>query len=358
MGRSGASGGGSRGGGFGGSRGSAGRSGGGFSRGGFSRGGGSFGGSRRPEGGGHPPRPMFRPHVPYRPVTRGFGAPPPPPRGGSGCGCMSASLGTALAVICILLIILLIAGGSCTACVGSSAAGCSVPSDSGITVSTVAREPLPAGLVHETGYCTDELGWISNRTALERGMKQFYRATGVQPYLYLTGSINGSDAPSQDALAAYADALYDTLFTDEAHLLLVFFESNGRYMDRLIVGSAAKSVIDAEAMDILLDYLDTYYYDKSMSDEQYFSTSFEKAAERIMTVHRSPWPIVLIIFGAILLVILLFVWWKKHKEQKNREAVQTETILNTPIQTFGDLEAEELAKKYDTDKSGEGTPKP
>ena len=129
-------------------------------------------------------------------------------------------------------------------------------------------------------------------------------------------------------------------------------------MDRLIVGSAAKSVIDGEAMDILLDYLDTYYYDKSMSDEQYFSTSFEKAAERIMTVHRSPWPIVLIIFGAILLVILLFVWWKKHKEQKNREAAQTETILNTPIQTFGDLEAEELAKKYDTDKSDEGTPKP
>ena len=202
MGRSGASGGGSRGGGFGGSRGSAGRSGGGFSRGGFSRGGGSFGGSRRPEGGGHPPRPMFRPHVPYRPVTRGFGAPPPPPRGGSGCGCMSASLGTALAVICILLIILLIAGGSCTACVGSSAAGCSVPSDSGITVSTVAREPLPAGLVQETGYCTDELGWISNRTTLERGMKHFYRATGVHPYLYLTGRINGSDAPSQDALAA------------------------------------------------------------------------------------------------------------------------------------------------------------
>lgn len=49
---------------------------------------------------------------------------------------------------------------------------------------------------------------------------------------------------------------------------------------------------------------------------------------------------------------------EKHKEQKNREAVQTETILNTPIQTFGDLEAEELAKKYDTDKSDEGTPKP
>ena len=35
---------------------------------------------------------MFRPHVPYRPVTRGFGAPPPPPRGGSGCGCSAAVL--------------------------------------------------------------------------------------------------------------------------------------------------------------------------------------------------------------------------------------------------------------------------
>ena len=38
----------------------------------------------------------------------------------------------------------------------------------------------------ETGYYTDADGdWIHNESELVSGLKQFYRETGVQPYVYI-----------------------------------------------------------------------------------------------------------------------------------------------------------------------------
>lgn len=51
-------------------------------------------------------------------------------------------------------------------------------------------------------------------------MKHFYDKTGVQPYVYITDTVNGSQYPSSSDLQNYANDLYDELFTDEAHILL------------------------------------------------------------------------------------------------------------------------------------------
>jgi uncharacterized membrane protein len=258
--------------------------------------------------------------------------------GGSlGCGCLTVIF------IAIIIAVVLFSFGS----FNSSISG----SSTSVTKSTVAREPLPAGSVNETDYYTDELGWISNPTKLKTGLKNFYDKTGVQPYLYITDSVNGSQNTSTEELDSYANKLYDELFTDEAHLLLVFYEHNGSYMDRYVCGTQAKTVIDSEAADILLDYIDKYYYDKSLTDEEFFSIAFDKAGERIMTVTKSPWINVMFFIGTIVLVVILFIWWRKAKEQKNLEAEQTKNILRTPLDKFGDSEVEELSKKYkDLDK--------
>ncbi|MDY6095165.1 MAG: hypothetical protein SPI26_02915, partial [Oscillospiraceae bacterium] len=97
--------------------------------------------------------------------------------GGSGpnrqknSGCLTAVLTVIVAIVVISAVAMLafsISGGG---------------PDSGVTASTVQREALSAGAVNETAYYTDELGWIGNRTKLEAGMKNFYKETGVQPYL-------------------------------------------------------------------------------------------------------------------------------------------------------------------------------
>lgn len=335
MGRGGGSGGRSGGGSFGGNRSSGGRSGGilggGPSRGSFGSrgrsGGGFFGGSRKSGGFYSGGSSKQFPH-PFNSGGNygggGFGG----GTGGSGC----------LTVVIVLIVIFAIL------ILGLSIRG----SDSGpnITKSTVQREALTAGSVNETDYYTDELDWIKNQTKLLGGLKYFYQKTGVQPYLYLTDTVNGSHSTSTDELDAYARDLYDQLFTDEAHLLLVFFEYNNNYMDRYVCGTQAKNVIDTEAGDILLDYIDRYYYDDSLTEEIFFSNAFSDAADRIMTVTRSPWTTVMIIFGLAALLAVLFIWWFYAKKQKNLEAQRTEEMLSKPLEKFGDGEAEEIAEKY------------
>ncbi|MDP3386109.1 MAG: hypothetical protein Q8S24_02650, partial [Eubacteriales bacterium] len=220
-----------------------------------------------------------------------------------------------------------------------------------ITKSTVQREALPKGSVNETDYYYDELDWIGNETKLLSGLRYFYQKTGIQPFLYITDNVNGLNYPSMSQLDEFANVLYDDLFTDEAHLLFVFFEYNEGYMTRYVAGTQAKTVIDTEAGDILLDFIDRYYYDDSLDDETFFSKSFTEAADRIMDVTRSPWINVMTVFGVAILAIVLFIWWRANKKQKDLEAKQTEEILNTPLDKFDDLEAERLTKKYEDDDS-------
>jgi len=225
--------------------------------------------------------------------------------------------------------------------------------DSDITKSSIQREPLPRGSVTETAYFTDNIDWIGSHSTLTKGMRSFYQSTGVQPYLYITDEINGSLNPTNAEVEAFSNELYDALFSDEAHLLLIFFDYRleyDRYHTWYLCGVQAKTVLDREAMDILLDYIDRYYY-YDVSAETFFSWSFDEAGKRIMSVTKSPWPTVWttlgIITGVVFVTIVAFAWWTIRKAQKNKEAEMTHRILNTPLETFGSDEAARLAKKYE-----------
>lgn len=349
MSRAGGGGGGSRGGGGGGSRGGGGSFGG--SRSGGGRYGGSSGGRSGRSGGGsfgggggyRPPR-----HSSHnRPIFIGGGYRRPyyGRRGPSGCGC-STSAFTTLVIVVILVIFF--------ASMMGDRSGNSGSQDVQISVSTVEREKLPAGSVNETDYYTDSIGgWINNRKELTTGMVYFYQKTGVQPYLYLIDSVDGNNNPTPGEIAAFSEEMYDELFTDEGHLLLVFYEYGDTFYYQYIAGSMAKSVIDNEAADILFDYLDRYYY-SSLGEEEMFSTVFKETADRIMQVtpttaeRMQPF---LIVVSLIVLAAILFAWWNKSKKQKEAETKRTQDMLNTPLNTFGDREAEELKRKYSDDNN-------
>nr|WP_308628843.1 hypothetical protein [uncultured Eisenbergiella sp.] len=130
-------------------------------------------------------------------------------------------------------------------------------------------------------YYTDRLGWIKKADTLNIGMEAFFSKTGVKPYLYLTDSVNGNTEPSGEEMDAFANALYDKLFTDENHFLLVFQEYGDYYMSWYVSGSDAAEVIDETAADIILDYVDEYYR-SDMGEEEYFSNVFSVSAEKIM----------------------------------------------------------------------------
>ena len=298
--------------------------GGGFGGGGRIPMGGGFGSGRVPPGGGFPGGGGFRGGGFFSPFGGGYR------RGGSGCGTGCTSV--FVVAIVVIVALLMTFGTGLFSSLGNASPGAG--NSSGITRSTVKRVPLPKGSVKETDYYTDDLGWIKNPVTVEAGMKNFYNKTGVQPYIYITDTVNGTKNPTASDMEAYADELYNKLFTDEAHFLLLFWEYDDNYKTQYVVGSAAKTVIDTEAANIILDYTDRYYYG-NMTEDTYFSTVFNESANRIMSVTTSPWIPVLIVLVVLLILALLFVWWNRVKKQKNLEAEQTEKILNTPIEKLG-----------------------
>ena len=105
--------------------------------------------------------------------------------------------------------------------------------------------------------------------------------------------------------------------------------------------------MDDEAVGILADYLDRYYSDMSISEEEIFSNAFADTGERIMIVTKSPIVPVAVCVAVVVVAVLAFITLKKHREQREREQQRAEEILKTPLEKFGDQEVEDLAKKYE-----------
>jgi len=185
---------------------------------------------------------------------------------------------------------------------------------------------------------------ITCHVSFERSFGQIHSVS----FIYITDNMNGNHFPTADEARQFGDDKYSELFNDEAHLLFIFFEYiPNNYAVQIITGRQAQAVIDQQAVNIILDYTDRYYYDTGLDTEQYFAKILEKSAERIMSVTRSPWPTVLVIFIFAAVFFVAFLWWGKAKEKKLREAEQIEKILSTPLETFGDDAAKEAAKKYE-----------
>lgn len=261
-----------------------------------------------------------------------------PPPSNSGCG---ASLLIGLIGIIILsLIAFFLFGGN-----------------GQVESSNVQREPLSSGSVNETDYITDEARWINNEAEAEEGLRYFYNETGVQPHLLITTEIppGASSTASPAEIEAYAEDFYNEKFTDEAHLLLIFYEPQpSNYLTYYLAGREAESVIDDEAGQILLDYLDQNYTDSSLDEEEYFSKSFRQTADRIMTVTRSPLPTILISLVILVIAVLLYFVWKRRQEAKKERQRQTEEMLSRPLETFGSQDLSDLEKKYE-DSSEDST---
>ena len=219
---------------------------------------------------------------------------------------------------------------------------------------STGREALPASAVVETAYYTDADGdWIHSASRLESGLRSFYQETGVQPYVYILP--NGTTTSTQE-LAQQAEDLYDELFEDEGHFLLVFCDDgSGGFNCGYAVGSAAKSVMDDAAVSVLSKNLDRYYQTAD-TDEEVFSLAFSKTADEIMgsSSSGSDSAVSLAASGVIIvaaLVVLIVMLVKRRRDQKAaaeaKRQAEMERILNTPLEKFGDKDVEDLAEKYE-----------
>ena len=263
-----------------------------------------------------------------------------PRRSGCGCGCLS---GTVIFILVVVLIV--VAVTSCTAFGKASSGG----STGEIRASTIRRERLNSVSLVDVGWYTDELDWIRDRGRLEKGLAFFYKRTGVSPYLYLTEDADGVMNPTADQLDVFSQDLYDKLFRDEAHFLVVFQEHNGVYNTRYVCGLEARAVMDQEACDILLDYLDAYYYG-DYDDEEYFARAFTDAANRIMDTKV---PARVYVTGVCVVIGIGIVVWLVLKKRNGYKAPEGNSGGDPPAEGAPDL-TEELLEKADAETRSPG----
>lgn len=239
---------------------------------------------------------------------------------GGGCGSV---FGSFIAIIIIVSFI-----GLFIAALEGSANG-NIPLF--IERSTVNREPLPDSKCtpYEEWYQDDWGDWIDDygeEDSLIHGLRYFYEKTGVQPYLWIMGE-EGKDFKYEESLEELSDIKYKELFgDDEGHLIVIFREypnASSNYICTATPGYDAEvQVMDEQAREILLDYIDYYYTDSNLTEGQFFDQAFRQAANRMMKKQLSWKQIGVIVAVAIILVIGIIITAKIVKSRKVAVAKQ------------------------------------
>ena len=190
---------------------------------------------------------------------------------------------------------------------------------------------------------------ITDQNQLLTGLKTFYTTTGVQPYVYFTAEETLDDT--------YAGEVYDSLFTDEGHFLLLIHstpdaQGDETWNDYYLLGSDADKVIDNTLMDQFWQYYDTNYADINLTTEQVLSQTFSQTAS-VFTVSEkkttdthapaekgSSTPILLIVGTVLLLMIIgiIFIILRSRKTKVSGNETKTEPDIFTQMDTERDSE--------------------
>lgn len=251
---------------------------------------------------------------------------------GGGCGCGSGVL------LLILFFIFFTFSGLFNGC--SMLNGCSSINNpsTNVATSTKTREPLQ-GVVTKTDWYEDNIGWISSEKVLISGLEDFYKETGIQPYVlfvaYSSDLWNGSNLDVTKA-NEYLENVYEEKFEDEGHFIFAYFqcandskqEMEGEF--RYLSGYSADTIMDNEAIDILWGYFEANYYNTSLTIEEMISKTFTQTADNIMQNpnEESNVPMVLsIILIVIIVIVIIYVIIKNNKRKKMEQASKPADII-------------------------------
>ena len=311
--------------------------------------GGGFGG-----GSSRPSRPSYRQPMggpgmpPPPPPMGGPGMPPPPPprRGygyrrtyhggnGMGCGGTIASM-MALVILCIVLLFAFNGFGGASYFGGSS------------VESTIERTKIETKNAYINDCVVDELGWFNSTSQTAERLRDFWKETGVQPYIMLRAY--DPNLETEEQKQKWAEDYYDSHFDTENIFLFVYFgefDTDNDVGDRVYVnGYETSSVMDTQAVEIFLNYLDKYWVNENISTDDVFVKAFNDTGKTIMKVKTSKkdivkWVIILAVVGVTGVTVVTLV---KQKNKRAKEKAEEERrILETPIH---DMAEDNLEQKY------------
>lgn len=195
------------------------------------------------------------------------------------------------------------------------------------------REKL-TGTTFDANCVIDELGWFDSTTQTGKSLKDFYDATGIQPYIVLRAY--DSSLTSNDEKIEYAENYYEENIDNEYTFLFMYFAEKNTDEDVgysvYVSGKQVDSIMDSSAIDIFWNNLDKYWFSDETTDNVFIKT-FNDTSKTIMknstdNTDKSHigWYIVLgiILVGGIAYVVVLKV--KNKKEEEENKKAEAELI--------------------------------
>lgn len=188
-----------------------------------------------------------------------------------------------------------------------------------ITKSTVERVKIESAFDSKTDpVYFDEYGAVDDDKAMRNAAKDFHAKTGVIPYVYfVTSTLETSD----EELSKQADEFYKENFDDENHFIIFFDGLQPGYYLGTSIGENAKTVMDAEAVQIFKDFLSKYYEARQTNNQTYMVNTLRYTAERVMsTLPYSKNSLIFSIIVIAILIVVIVVWiFRRNKEQSDQD---------------------------------------
>lgn len=200
---------------------------------------------------------------------------------------------------------------------------------SDVTVSRTERTPV-TGTVTSGNWYVDEMNFIGHETDLTDGLKYFYSKTGIQPYVMILDydSALWTDGTwNETAAEEYLAQIYNDTFSDNGHLIFAYFacendseDMNGTFY--FYYGSAAYSIMDAEAETIFWSYFDKNYNDLDQSIAEFIGQTFHETADNIMHIGTGTnnslltFSAVFFVICVIVIILAIIVYKKSTKKEQ------------------------------------------
>lgn len=197
----------------------------------------------------------------------------------------------------------------------------------------------------DVGFVTDE-GFFEGHYRTEEACRQFYEKTGIPLYVYAIETYPG-DADTCDE---YANQLYDRLFSDENHALLVYYDNVDWWS--WCTGEHVASIMTDYEINNLIDDIYVYWDNTSYRNDEVFAKGITDYTEDLISEESGAvlFAYILYVAAAVIAVAGIISLLTNAKEEKTlREraaAMRTEEMLSKPLETFGNQEIENLKNKY------------
>lgn len=222
-------------------------------------------------------------------------------------------------------------------------------STSGGTASTIQREKIETNNAYINDCIIDELGWFDSVSKTSSRLKEFWKDTGVQPYIILKDYDPNVTTKSQKE--EWTTNYYDENFDTENIFLYVYFAGQNvndydEAYECYALGQQTSSVMDSEAIEIFWGKIDKYWPTDLSTDDVYVK-AFTDTGDTIMRVSTTgkdivKWALVVVVV-IVVCVTAINIIKKKHKRAKE-EAEEDAKILNTPLDEINS--SDDLTNKY------------